>query len=78
MPDILVSGVSEMMMTELSKRAADHHCSPTEEARSILSDALLASQSKSWAGVDAIYDRLKKSGHQFSDSAESIREDRDR
>jgi antitoxin FitA len=78
MPDIVLTDVSDSLMIELGKRAADHRRSPTEEAKSILSEALLPARSNGWTNVDAIYDRLAKSGRRFMDSADLIRKDRDR
>jgi hypothetical protein len=77
-PDIVLSGVSDALITELGKRASEHQCSPVDEAKLILAEALLPPAHKGWEDVDAIYDRLASSGRRFSDSAELIREDRDR
>ena len=46
------------------------------EARAILADVL--GTGDPWAGADAIFDELAASGRTFSDSAELVREDRDR
>jgi plasmid stability protein len=78
MPDIILSNVSEVLITELGKRAADHRCSPTDEAKSILANALLRPNKGDWSQVDAIFNRLAASGRPFQDSADLIREDRDR
>jgi plasmid stability protein len=78
MADIVLNNVSDILITELGKRAADHHRSPTEEAKSILSAVLLQPRNGDWSQVDAIFDRLTASGRHFDDSAALIREDRDR
>ena len=78
MPDIVLNSVSDAVLAELGKRAANHHRSPVEEAKSILSDALLRPGANGWGDVDAVYHRLAGSGRKFGDSADLIREDRDR
>ena len=51
---------------------------PTEEAKVNLAEARCRNPSDAWAPVDWIYDRLAGSGRSFSDSADLLREDRDR
>ena len=48
------------------------------EAKAILSAALHGKGPEPWAPVDAIYDRLAATGRTFSDSADLLREDRNR
>ncbi|HEY2410719.1 MAG TPA: hypothetical protein VGI40_00670 [Pirellulaceae bacterium] len=78
MADILLSDVSDVLLSALDKRAAEHQRTPTDEAKSILSEALLHSGSRNWSRVEEIYNRLASSGRHFEDSADLIREDRDR
>jgi hypothetical protein len=49
-----------------------------QEANAILADAVRGQRPDVWTPVDAIYDRLAASGQTFSDSADFLREDRDR
>ena len=49
-----------------------------KEAKAILAEALRGKRPDDWAPVDAIYQRLASSGRTFTDSAELLREDRDR
>lgn len=55
-----------------------HGRSPEEEAKEILREALRPAAADVWAGVNALRERLAASGRSFSDSAELLREDRDR
>src|SRR5262245_30622080 len=78
MTELVLNGVSDAVITELGKRAASHHRSPSDEAKSSFTEALFKPRTNGWSAVDAIYERLSGSGRQFGDSAELIREDRDR
>jgi plasmid stability protein len=78
MPEIVLSDVSDVLILALDKRAANHHRSPTDEAKTILSEALLRPADGNWSKVDEIYNRLAGSGRKFDDSTDLIREDRDR
>ena len=77
MVDNVITGLSEAVIVELEKRAAAHHCSLSDEAKSILSGVLAPKIDNDWSRVDAIFHRLSKSGRLFSDSATLIRESRD-
>jgi plasmid stability protein len=78
MPQLLLTDVEESVLSQLQERAARHQRTPAEEAAAILSDTLSAAPGTNWSEVDAIYQRLAASGRQFSDSADMLREDRDR
>jgi plasmid stability protein len=70
--------VDEMALVRLRELAAAHGRSPEAEAHAILLGALRPPASAAWAGVNAIRERLAGSGRSFSDSAELLREDRER
>jgi plasmid stability protein len=78
MPELLLTNVEESVLSRLHERAARHRRTPAEEAAAILIDTLNAVHGANWSQVDAIYQRLTASGRQFSDSADMLREDRDR
>ena len=78
MADLLVSGVDDGLLLHLQERARQHGRTPAEEARAILAEALGGRRPDAWESVDAIYRRLAASGRTFSDSADLLREDRDR
>jgi plasmid stability protein len=61
-----------------SAEAARHGRTPAQEAQAILTETLGGSRPDVWAAVDAIRHRLKATGRTFSDSADLLREDRDR
>ena len=76
MPDILIRGLSGEKLKRLKARAKQHGRSLQSEAKLLLEQA---------AGVDgaeiaAMLDGWKKrfAGRRFSDSADLVREDRDR
>ena len=50
----------------------------TAKAKAILVESLHHKRSDNWAQVDAIYERLAASGRTFTDSADLLREDRNR
>lgn len=78
MASLLIPDVDETTLAHLCERALAHGRTPEAEARLILLEALQAPATAVWAGVDAIYQRLQATGQSFSDSAELLREDRDR
>ena len=78
MSQLVILDVTEQLLEQLHQRAALHGRSAPAEAKAILEAALGADRALIWDGVDAIYDRLAASGHGFCDSAELIREDRER
>lgn len=70
--------IGPFLWTRLQRRAALHGRSPEVEAKAILEEALSTPGEDVWARVDEIHARLAASGRTFSDSAELVREDRDR
>src|SRR5687767_10961197 len=77
MAELVLTDISPRILQQLQARAASHRRTPDEEARVILSEVLQSQRPTQWAQVDEIYRRLTASGRTFSDSADSIREDRD-
>ena len=78
MPDLLINNVTEPVMKRLNEQATAHGRTPQAEAMAILERALLHQAEDVWKEVDAIYQRLAATGRSFSDSAQLLREDRDR
>ena len=78
MPELFLTDVDEVVFHHLRERATHHGRTPAEEAKAILSEALHGKGQDRWAQVDAIYRRLAASGRTYSDSADLLREDRDR
>lgn len=78
MSELILTDVDDTLLQDLRERARHHGRTPTEEAKAILTAALRAEGVDVWASVDAIYQRLAASGRTFSDSADLLREDRDR
>jgi plasmid stability protein len=78
MAELVLTDVEDGVLDRLQMRAARHGRTPAEEAKAILLEALRGRDAVLWVPVDAIYHRLANSGRTFSDSAELLREDRDR
>jgi len=78
MGELVLTHVEHDLLHQLQMRAARHGREPGEEAKAILSEALHAEGMGPWAPVDSIFSRLAATGQTFSDSAELLREDRDR
>jgi plasmid stability protein len=78
MPELVLTDVDDVVIHGLRERASRHGRTPAEEAKTILADALRDTNPDAWAPVDAIYQRLAASGRTFTDSADLVREDRDR
>jgi antitoxin FitA len=78
MQELVLPNVDDAVLHGLQQRATRHGRTPAEEAKAILVEALRENRPNDWGPVDAIYQRLAKSGRTFSDSAELLREDRDR
>lgn len=78
MPELILTDVDDVVFNHLQGRATRHGRTPTEEAKAILTSALRGDRTEVWARVDEIYQRLAASGRPFSDSANLLREDRDR
>ena len=78
MRELVLTNVDEVVLDDLAERATRHGRTPGEEAKAILAEALRCQRRDGWGAVDAIYERLAASGQIFSDSADLLREDRDR
>jgi antitoxin FitA len=78
MAELILTDVDEEVLHQLLGRAAGHGRTPEDEAKVILSEVLQGDTPGVWAKVDAIYSRLAASRQTFSDSADLLREDRDR
>ena len=78
MPELILTDVDDAVFHDLRERATRHGRTPTEEAKAILAEALRDERADVWAPVDAIYQRLAATGRTFTDSADLLREDRDR
>ncbi len=76
MASLVLKDMNEGILDHLRQRAKGHGRTPEEEAKAILAEAMECKDA--WAEVDAIYSRLEASGGDFCDSAELLREDRDR
>ena len=78
MTELVLTNVDSAVLYQLQERATRHGRTPAEEAKAILTETLCNQAARDWAPVDAIYHRLAASGRTFSDSADLLREDRDR
>ncbi len=78
MSDLLIPNVDPGTIAQLGRQASQHGHSLEEEVKAILAGAAESTAPAGWAGVDAIRQRLAASGRTFSDSAELLREDRER
>ena len=78
MQELVLTDVDDVVLHDLRQRATRHGRTAEEEAKAILAEALRSKRPDLWAPVDAIYQRLAASGRTFTDSADLLREDRDR
>ena len=78
MQELVLTDLDAVVLHDLQERATRHGRTPAEEAKAILAESLRSYRPDSWAQVDAIYQRLAASGRTFTDSADLLREDRDR
>jgi plasmid stability protein len=78
MAELILTNVENDILDQLQMRATRHGRTPAEEAKAILSEALHGRPPELWGPVDAIFHRFAASGRTFSDSAELLREDRNR
>lgn len=78
MASLLIPDVEENTLSRLHERAHAHGRTPEAEAKALLEGLLQASPAPIWDKVNAFRNRLAASGRYFSDSAELLREDRDR
>jgi plasmid stability protein len=78
MAELMLEELTTDLLDRLKARAVRHGRTPAEEAKTILAEVVASERAYDWSAVDAIYNRLAASGRTFSDSAELLREDRDR
>jgi hypothetical protein len=78
MAELILKDVDSVLLRELQELAERHGRTAAEQAKVILAGAVRGERGGDWAAVDAIYDRLAAAGKTFSDSADLLREDRDR
>ena len=78
--NVLIRNLSQKMVGELKKQAAESNRSLQAELKAVLVETLERRRHfREWnKNVDRIFNELKKSGQKFPDSTELIREDRDR
>lgn len=77
MAQLLFRQLDEKIVNRLKKRAQEHGRSLEAEVRTILEEAV-PDYEGAWKRIEQLHKRLKKSCRTFSDSAELIRENRDR
>jgi plasmid stability protein len=78
MPQLVIPDIDDATFVLLRQRAADHAHPVEAEVKEILAAALAPPASDPWRVIDAIREKLAASGKDFGDSAELVREDRDR
>lgn len=79
MAQILVRGLDDALVARLKERAKQNHRSLQGEVKAILErEAPRATQKEALAIADKWHKYWKSQGKTFSDSADLIREDRDR
>lgn len=78
MAQVLVRNLQDKVVARLKKRAKTRGRSLQAEVKTILEEAAKEEFADFWKEAERIRERLKRSGKKFSDSAELIREDRDR
>lgn len=76
MPQLLIRNLEPETIERLKARAKRHNRSLQGEAKSILEESAKVSMTEARALADKWHKRL--AGRKFSDSADLIREDRDR
>jgi len=78
--NVLIRNIDEKTVKELRKQAEENKRSLQAELKMILDErAEYRRRYRRWRkNTDRIFNELKKSGQKFPDSAELIREDRDR
>ncbi|MCX7011133.1 MAG: hypothetical protein NTW86_00965 [Candidatus Sumerlaeota bacterium] len=78
MASTAIPNIKEDALIRLRERASAHARTPEAEAKAILEGALQATPAAVWDQVNAFRDRLADSDRSFTDSAELLREDRQR
>jgi len=77
MAQVLVRQLDSHVIDRLKKRAKEHGRSLQSEVKTILEEAVPDYQA-AWKRIERFRERLRKSGKTFKNSADLIREDRDR
>jgi antitoxin FitA len=77
MAQVLVRHLNDKVVDRLKKRAKEHGRSLQSEVKTILEEAV-PDYEQAWKRIDALRLKLKRSCRRFGDSADLIREDRDR
>ncbi len=77
MAQVLVRQLDGKVVERLKKRAKEHGRSLQSEVKTILEEAV-PDYEGAWKRIERFKKRLKQSGRTFSDSADLLREDRDR
>ena len=77
MAQVLVRQLADKVVVRLKRRAKEHGRSLQSEMKTILEEAV-PDYEAAWKRIEGFRKRLRKSGRTFSDSADLIREDRDR
>lgn len=77
-PELVIPDIDEGTLSRLQERARARGRTPQAEARAILTEATRPSSTQVWEQVQAIQEQMAASGRSFSDSADLLREDRDR
>ena len=77
MAQVLVRQLNDKVVDRLKKRAKEHGRSLQSEMKTILEDAV-PDYERAWKRIDSFRLRLKRSSRKFTNSADLIREDRDR
>ena len=77
MAQVLVRQLNKKVVDRLKRRAREHGRSLQSEVKTILEEAV-PDYEGAWKRIELIRTKLKRSGRKFSDSADLIREDRDR
>lgn len=78
MAQVLVRNLTAKTLEALKRRAKAHNRSLQQELKTILEEASRLVEVDHLAIADRIRESLKKKGIDFGDSAEQIREDRER
>ena len=78
MAQLLIRNLEDDTIQKLKTRARSHGRSLQKEVKLIIEEAAQQDFVEAWNAIDRFRSRLERSGKVFSDSAELVREDRDR
>lgn len=78
MPDVLVREIPEPVLEELRSRARRSRRSLQQEILTVLEAAVDARRMRALLAMSSIRERLARTGRTFGDSADLVREDRER